>query len=87
MRRSHCGESFERVNHLLVGDHTAAEPLAQNRFESDGIDVIRAADDAIALQRGQGLVNHHRIVGHPLVTTFGNHLSAVLVHAEKPVFE
>ena len=87
MRGGDGGKSFERVDHRLIGDDTTAEVLAEHRLESHGVDLVRAGDDAVALQRGEGVINHTGIIGHPFVATLGNNHSAALIHAEEAVFE
>jgi hypothetical protein len=62
VRRGDGGEAFERIDHRLVGDDAAAEVLAEHGFETHRIDLIRAGDDAVALQRGEGVIDHTGII-------------------------
>ena len=71
----------------MIGHHAAAEILAKNGLETYRFDFFRAGNDAVALKRGQGVINHRGVVGHPFVAALGNHLATVPVHAEETVLE
>ena len=81
------GEAIQRINRLLICNHTATEILAQNGLETHGIDLIWVADDSVPLQGSEGILNHRCVIRHTLIATFGHDLAIALIHTEKAILE